>query len=136
MNQLENCSVCEQLYVRTVRNICPSCHKKREDRFQAVYTFIRKKQNRQATMADISEAVDVEEKEIIQFIKEGRLELKSFPQLFYPCASCGEGIREGKICSSCHIRLKTDLEQETYEQERSERLREEHANIYRSKQAR
>lgn len=136
MNQLENCSVCEQLYVRTVRDICPSCHKKREDRFQAVYQFIRKKQNRQATMADISEAVGVEEKEIIQFIKEGRLELKAFPQLFYPCASCGTGIRDGKICTDCHIRLKADLEQETYEQKRTDRLREERSNIYRSKSTR
>lgn len=101
MPQLENCPQCGKLFVRTVRPICPDCQKEIDKQFQLVYDYLRKKENRQATIYEVSENTGVSLAQIKQFIREGRLMIRDLPNMGYPCESCGEIIREGRMCLSC-----------------------------------
>ncbi|WP_209121476.1 TIGR03826 family flagellar region protein [Alkalihalobacillus sp. BA299] len=121
MPNLENCPRCGGLFIKALRSICDKCHKEVDQMFQTVYTFIRKRDNRKASLQEVVEATGVKEEYIFQFIREGRLQLAEFPNLGYPCDSCGKLIREGKLCTSCFSNLKKDLEQHHKEQEIAER---------------
>lgn len=63
--------------------------------------YIRKKENRQATISEVEEATGIEERIITKFIRQGRIHISNFPNLTYPCESCGVSIREGRICGAC-----------------------------------
>ncbi|TRM10237.1 hypothetical protein FH966_00065 [Lentibacillus cibarius] len=109
MGELANCSRCGTVFVKTARDICPSCYKEEEQAFQVVYRFLRKRENREATMNEIIKATGVEEALIIKFVKTGRLRTSEFPKLAYPCERCGVAIVRGRFCASCIEQLKNDL---------------------------
>lgn len=120
MAELANCSRCGNVFVKSVRDVCPSCYKKEEEAFQIVYRFLSKRENREATMKEIVKATNVEEKLITKFIKEGRLRTSDFPKLAYPCERCGVDIVRGELCADCSRELRHDLE-------RHEKLKEQEA---------
>ena len=123
MQELSNCPNCDQLFVKTAfRDVCDACFKEEEKQFEAVYTFIRKRENRTATMLQVVEGTGVPEKLIIKFIKKGRLQLSKFPGLTYPCEKCGTPIREGKLCTSCQTKLRSQIEQLKKEEERQQEM--------------
>ncbi|MBU8905984.1 TIGR03826 family flagellar region protein [Desertibacillus haloalkaliphilus] len=125
MQNLENCPKCGKLFVKGIRTVCNDCHKEVEKMFETVYQFIRRRENRAATMEEVVEATGVSEQQISRFIREGRLQLAQFPNITYPCDSCGKRIREGRICSSCQSNLGKDLKQTTEVEKVSERNRRE-----------
>jgi flagellar operon protein (TIGR03826 family) len=107
---LENCPNCGRLFVRNqFRDICQDCYREEEKAFEKVYHFLRKKENRMATLVQIVEATGVEESLLMKFIKTGRLKLAQFPNLGYPCERCGTLIREGKLCKNCSTDLNKQL---------------------------
>jgi len=53
-----------------------------------------------ATMVEVSEATGVEEKIILEFLREGRLELKE-PSPVLTCERCGKPITTGRMCKEC-----------------------------------
>ncbi|MEB1806675.1 MAG: hypothetical protein LPK26_05190 [Bacillaceae bacterium] len=124
MPNLENCPRCGGLFVKALRSVCDKCHKEIDQMFQTVYTFIRKRDNRKASISEVVEATGVKEDYIFQFIREGRLQMAQFPNLGYPCDSCGTIIREGKLCSGCLKEFKAGLEQHNKEQDIAERNRQ------------
>ncbi|OQP07657.1 hypothetical protein B1690_03785 [Geobacillus sp. 46C-IIa] len=129
MAELSNCAKCGRLFVKlSTRDVCESCYQEEERQFERVYAFLRRRENRTATMPQVVEATGVEEKLIIKWIRAGRLQLVHFPNLGYPCDSCGAMIREGRLCANCLGKLKADLRQAETEKERN--LRSRHATYY------
>lgn len=115
---LDNCPVCGGLFLKTkFRDICEKCYKEEEEAFEVVYNFLRKRENRMATITQVVEATGVEEALLFKFIKTGRLQLRQFPHLGYPCARCGTIIREGKLCESCNKDVNKQLHM-IYEEEK------------------
>jgi flagellar operon protein (TIGR03826 family) len=112
MGELANCPTCGALFVKGVRTVCEKCYKEEEAQFQKVYEYIRKKENRTATLPEVAEATEVEQRLIMKFVKQKRIHTAHFPNLGYECDRCGTLIREGKICNSCRDKLKADLSQE------------------------
>lgn len=110
MAELANCERCDRVFVKVIRTICEACYNEEEKMFNVVYNFIRKKENRSATLSEVHTATDVPEKTIIRFIKEGRLRTTQFTNLTYPCQSCGEHILEGKLCRRCVDKIESELE--------------------------
>lgn len=110
MGELANCERCNRVFVKQYRDICNDCYKKEEEDFRTVYNFLRKRNNRTATMVQIVEATGVEEGLIQKFIREKRLQPADFPNLSYPCERCRQPISEGTICEQCQQQLKQDLE--------------------------
>ncbi|WP_456277624.1 TIGR03826 family flagellar region protein [Bacillus sp. AK128] len=122
MGELANCPQCDKLFVSTpVQDVCPACYKEEQDLFNKVYDFIRKKENRTATLVEVSEATEVEETLVIKWIRMGKLKLAQFPNLGYPCEKCKTIIRQGRVCDSCAKGIQTDLKKLQDEEERLKR---------------
>ncbi|EKN67662.1 hypothetical protein P9E76_02625 [Schinkia azotoformans] len=130
MSQLDNCSRCGRIYVRNLSGLCDVCRKEDDQLFDKVYQFIRKRQNRAATMLQIVEATGVPEVTIMRFVKEGRLKPAQFPNLGYPCERCGTTIQSGKLCAICAGKLESDLKQFEHEEERKRKIEEREKKTY------
>ncbi|WP_106496663.1 TIGR03826 family flagellar region protein [Lentibacillus sp. Marseille-P4043] len=132
MAELANCSRCGAVFVKNIRDICQECYKEEEKAFNVVYSFLRKRENREATLTEIVDATGIEEKLIIKFIKEKRLRTSQFPKLAYPCERCGKNIVTGKLCESCSQEILQDLEEQEKLEQRQLAREEAEAkkNIY------
>ena len=131
MAELANCPNCGSVFVKTnLRDVCETCYKEEEIAFETVYTFIRKKENRTATIFETSEGTGVDEELIIKFIKTGRLRLAQFPNLGYPCQKCRTIIREGNLCDECVNELRSELSTFEKEQKRIQELRNREKRTY------
>ncbi len=131
MGELLNCPNCGSLYVKTnLRDVCEKCYKEEEIAFETVYSFIRKKENRTATIFEASEGTGVEEELIIKFIRIGKLKLAQFPNLGYPCQKCRTIIREGILCDDCSKELRSELSTFEQEEERKKEIREREKRTY------
>ncbi|RXJ02289.1 hypothetical protein DS745_07825 [Anaerobacillus alkaliphilus] len=109
MADILNCPRCNKIFVKNLRDVCTDCYKKEEEDYQTVHQFVRKKDNRMASIIEVEEATGVDKLYIYKFIRQGRIHLASFPNLAYPCESCGKMIREGRICSSCKENITTGV---------------------------
>ncbi|WP_160112493.1 TIGR03826 family flagellar region protein [Salicibibacter kimchii] len=109
MTELANCPECGTLYVKTVISLCDRCRRSREERFNKVYEFLRKKENRESTILETSVHTGVSETDILEFIREGRLQLADFPNFHMLCAFCGDATRDGRLCKSCETQLQGDI---------------------------
>lgn len=70
MGELANCERCNRVFVKQFRDICNECYKKEEEDFRRVYNFLRKRENRTATIGQIVEVTGVDETLIQKFIRE------------------------------------------------------------------
>ncbi|RWZ55038.1 flagellar protein YvyF [Halobacillus fulvus] len=134
MGELANCPRCHAIFMKGAATVCPACKKKEEQDFQTVYAFLRKKQNRTATVQEISAKTDVEEKQIRQFVAQKRLHPAQFPNLSYDCEKCGTSITEGRLCQNCSQDIEKGLKQlqknEGLENRKLEREREKARTYY------
>lgn len=133
MNDLANCPKCGDIFVKNkFRDLCTKCWKEEELAYDKVYQFIRKRENRTATIHQVVESTEVEEELILKFIRTGRLKLSQFPNLGYPCDKCGKMIQVGKICSSCAEKLRKELDLHNAEERRKQEIeqREKHATYF------
>jgi flagellar operon protein (TIGR03826 family) len=107
---LSNCPECGEIYIKSkFRDVCEKCWRQEEAAYDTVYKFMRKRENRTASMLQIVEATGVEEVLILKFIKNGKLQIVNFPNLGYPCDKCGTIIRSGRLCDGCTAELRSDL---------------------------
>lgn len=132
MNELGNCARCGVVFAKGIRDICPKCFREEEEAFQKVYRFLTKRKNREATLAEIVTATEVEEELIIKFMKQNRLRTSQFPKLAYPCEKCGTDIVEGRLCANCSTKIKTDLQihEEMKKRETERKERQERQTVY------
>ena len=123
MAELTNCPNCGEIFVKNqFRDICQNCWKEEEKAYERVYQFIRKRENRTATMAQVVDSTEIEEELLLKFIRTGRLKLAQFPNLGYPCDKCGVLIREGKLCDKCTEEFRKDLSTHTMEEGRRKEI--------------
>jgi flagellar operon protein (TIGR03826 family) len=133
--ELVNCPNCNDIFAKNqFRDLCPKCWKKEEDDFQVINQFMRKRENRAATIDQVVKYTGVKEELILKFIKKGRLQLANFPNLGYPCDKCGHIIRKGKLCDRCAGELREDLQTFQAEEKRKQELQlRERTTYYSSK---
>jgi flagellar operon protein (TIGR03826 family) len=125
VNEVVNCPRCGELYAKNAfRDVCPKCSRSEEELYQQTYTFLRKRENRAATMERIIEVTGATESMIHKWVRKGRLQPTQFPNLGYPCDRCGSIIQKGKMCDSCLQKIETDLKlhdrEQAFEKERQE----------------
>lgn len=106
--ELRNCPVCGKLFVYTVRNMCPNCAKKDEENFEKVRQYLYDVPN--ATLDEITEKTGVPAKNVLEYLKEGRLMLKKTNTNILSCERCGAPILTGKYCDKCADEMKKQLE--------------------------
>jgi flagellar operon protein (TIGR03826 family) len=125
MSDLTNCPNCGKIMAKNkFRDICQDCYKVEEKQFETVYRYMRKRENRAATIRQIVEATEVSEELILKFIKSGRIQVAHFPNLGYPCDKCGRIIRTGKLCERCLTELRGELTDFQKDEKRKQELRE------------
>ncbi|HWL24561.1 MAG TPA: TIGR03826 family flagellar region protein [Ureibacillus sp.] len=110
MAEIRNCPRCGEFFNYTgVRDVCHKCAQNEEELYQIVYRFLRKRENRAATVERIVEATGVEEEMLYKWVRKGRLHPAVFPNLGYPCDNCGRLTTKGKLCEPCTSEIKSDL---------------------------
>lgn len=130
MAELANCSRCDVVFVKSIRDICQSCFKEEEKAYETVYRFLSVRKNREATMMEIVKATGIRETMITKFIKEKRLRTSQFPKLAYPCERCGVDIIKGKLCGECLEEIKVGLERHEEMEKRENIEKKQDSNIY------
>ncbi|MCQ4088150.1 TIGR03826 family flagellar region protein [Saccharibacillus sp. JS10] len=106
---LANCPRCGKVFVMNFKGICANCSKDIENEYEACVKYLR--DNKGASMQELSEATEVSVRQITTFIREGRISTDSAPNLSYACEVCGTFIHEGNMCDSCRSKLAGDLRQ-------------------------
>ncbi|CAM4001145.1 TIGR03826 family flagellar region protein [Alkalicoccus chagannorensis] len=134
MPELANCPKCGKVFTKAFRSVCSACHDEVERQFQEVYAFIRKRENRRATMEEVEEGTGVDREQIVTFVREGRILTSQFPGLSYPCESCGAEIREGRLCGSCKGNIQDGLKRRdseaAFEQRKTDRSKERYTTYH------
>ena len=106
--ELRNCPECGKLFVYVHRNLCPDCLKKDEEDFGKVREYINN--NPRATIEEVAENTEVSVKQILEYLKEGRLILQSNNvNITLNCEMCREPILTGRLCSKCSDKLKRNF---------------------------
>jgi uncharacterized protein len=100
--KLGNCPKCRKLYLR-IRDICEDCYQKQEEDYLKVASYLREYPG--TTLQVLSEETEVSVANIRHFIIIGRIITAHFPNLFYPCETCGNMIKTGKTCSTCRNKI-------------------------------
>lgn len=129
---VDHCPRCNQLFRKNLRDICPTCVRDLEKSYETIYRFVRKRENREATIEVIEQHTKVDKEDIYRIIRAGRLSMNHFPNLGYPCETqgCNGMITTGRLCSSCVGEIKNGLDVIKREQERAERKkRDERSRI-------
>jgi flagellar operon protein (TIGR03826 family) len=121
LNQLDNCVICGRLFLKAHTDYCLDCYKEIEQDFKKVDAFI-KDENRNATLEELSEATEVSEKRIADFIRSGRIYGEDFPNLGYPCTHCGTVIKRQLLCQSCFDQFSSDVSRTLKRDELAERV--------------
>lgn len=121
---IKNCPQCGRVFAVGIHDLCPACTKALEQQYELCATYLR--DNRGATIGQLSEATGVSINQITKFIREGRISLADLPNMGYPCDVCQTNIREGVMCDSCRKRFSKDVKGLSEDQQRrEEQLREE-----------
>lgn len=102
----KKCKVCGKIFASTGGTECPQCIMETEKKFGLIKEYLYNNPN--ATVMQISEATEVEEKMILHFLKEGRLEMKSADGSLR-CEKCGAAITSGRMCANCMSSLSNAL---------------------------
>ncbi|XEC95372.1 TIGR03826 family flagellar region protein [Paenibacillus tarimensis] len=100
---LDNCPRCGKLFAKNFREVCVSCIKDIDREYEKCATFLR--ENRGASIYELSEETGVSVRQITKFIREGRISLINAPNMSYPCEVCATLIREGNMCTDCRAKL-------------------------------
>ncbi|WP_064093088.1 TIGR03826 family flagellar region protein [Rossellomorea aquimaris] len=119
MSEIMNCPRCNAIFMKNqFRDVCDKCYKEDEKMFETVTGFLKKRENRAATMETVLTVTGVDEELLYKWVKKGRIHSKQFPNLGYPCDKCGKIIQTGRICDGCAGGLISDLKKFEDEQER------------------
>lgn len=95
-----NCARCGKIFNYLVgAPLCPLCKEEDEKDFKRVKEFLYKYPG--SNMSEVSTALDISVAKIKRFLKEGRLEIKDFENLFLECERCGTAIKTGQFCDAC-----------------------------------
>lgn len=92
------CKQCKRLFQSFGSSFCPDCVQKLEENFELVRKYIY--DNPHANVVEISQETDVPERDILYFLKEGRLSIAEGDGMLL-CENCGRSIITGRYCDHC-----------------------------------
>ena len=106
---IKNCTRCKNIYQYDGFKICHACRKADEEDFQRVKEYLEEYPG--ANISSVVENTKVDTKKVIEFLKEGRLEIEGGGDIILQCEKCGVGIRTGRFCDKCAGGLEKELGQ-------------------------
>ena len=113
---IRNCVKCGKIFnYAGGRPICQNCRKSLEDKFKETRLYI--KRNRNASIAEVSEACEVDVKQIKEWVREERLAFSDDSAIGIECESCGKSIKTGRFCDECKGKMTNELQHAYQEKE-------------------
>jgi len=100
--EITNCVRCKKVFQRIKDPICDECKKKDDELFDAVKDFLN--ENPSSTIMQIAEATGASHKRIMQWLRDGRLELVE-GEGELTCRHCGVEITTGVLCDECLLEV-------------------------------
>lgn len=95
-----NCKKCGKMFNYILGDkICPVCKEKAEEKFQQVKKFVS--DNKRASIQEICEECEVDQRQITQWIREERLFFTEDSMVKINCERCGAVISTGRFCANC-----------------------------------
>jgi len=105
---LINCRECGKIFASAGKKICPDCSKSEEEKYELVKDYLWDNPN--SRVKTVSDATGVEEKLIIKFIKNNRLQSEGLKiDHTLKCKICDKKIEAGVYCDSCRSKMINDL---------------------------
>jgi len=105
--ETKNCPRCGKVFVKIREPICAPCVKEEEEIFESVREYV--KENPNSTVAEVSEACNVQTKRIMQYIRDGRLEAAPGMKGEVTCSKCGKPLLAGRMCEKCVLETNFQL---------------------------
>lgn len=96
---LRNCSKCGRVFAYVGNEICSRCATSDIDDFKKVKEYLY--DNPGATIVEVSEETGVDEKKILRYLRESRIEIREADNLLLDCERCGKPIQSGRFCDRC-----------------------------------
>lgn len=105
---VKSCRDCGRLfnYIGGAR-LCADCKAKLEDKFGEVKKYIEEHKN--ATVPEVSKAMDVSTKQLTQWVREERLAFSDDSTVTINCESCGMPMKTGRFCDKCKSEMARSL---------------------------
>jgi flagellar operon protein (TIGR03826 family) len=118
MDNVINCKRCFSLAVQTSKTgLCPKCAKTDAVWLEIVLDYLRKRENRAATIVQVLNATGVNEDWIYDWVRDGKILQRHFPNLGAPCPKCGKNLTDGvTLCTSCKGTFIRDLKEANEEE--------------------
>jgi len=104
---IRNCTRCGKIYQYDGFKICPTCRREDEEDFLKVREYLYDYPG--ANLQEVHEATGVATSKIIEFLRQGRLEVAEESNLILQCEKCGTSIKTGRYCDKCALELKREL---------------------------
>lgn len=106
---IRNCIRCKNIYQYDGFKLCYNCRKEDELDFEKVKEYLEEYPG--ANISNVIDATGVDSKKVIEFLKEGRLEIEAGGDIILECETCGIGITTGRFCNKCAGGLQRELGQ-------------------------
>ena len=101
---LKTCKKCGRMFSgKEDQEYCNKCRLDIEDHFRIVREYVYDHPN--ATVNEVSDETGVEKKEVLEYLRDGRLELKE-ESVDLSCMRCGKPIKSGRMCNECGNEIK------------------------------
>jgi ribosomal protein L32 len=95
----QNCPRCGRIFTRITSPVCKECENAEKEKFEVVRAYV--KENPHSSAQEVSEACDVSVKRLLQYVREGRLEISQGMEGLATCSKCGQPIKSGRMCQKC-----------------------------------
>lgn len=108
--QIRNCRECGRIFEYFVGpQVCQECRTKNEKKFLEVRDYIYDHED--TSISTVAEACDISERQLRQWVREERLELKSASISGVTCEICGKAITSGRYCEKCKAQTLRELKE-------------------------
>lgn len=104
---LRNCIKCDRVFAYNGSEVCSRCAGSDIEDFKKVKDYLY--DNPGATIVEVSEETGVDEKKILRYLRESRIEIRESDNLLLDCQRCGKPIRSGRFCDPCIIAMKKEF---------------------------
>jgi hypothetical protein len=94
------CKKCKRIFsAYAPTNYCPTCNAEVEKKFLEVKEYVR--ENPKADIETVSEETDTTKRQLMEWVREERLQFADPSLTGLTCRKCGASIMTGTYCNSC-----------------------------------
>jgi len=106
---LKNCKRCGKMFSYAFGPmVCPSCLGEEEELFQRAKKYVQDHPG--CDMKELSAEIEVDAKQIREWIREERLQFADDSCITIQCEKCGASIRSGRFCDKCKSEMSNGLQ--------------------------